>query len=110
MVLTFNQKNKDIFEKIKAGEKKVETRAATEKYQNIRAREEIIFVCGNSRFKKRVRKILKFKSIAGILKKYKPGDINPGITTAKEVIALYHSFPDYKEKIRKFGLIALELE
>jgi len=108
--LKFNSKNRNIFLAIKSGAKKLETRAASEKYQDIQKGDSIIFVCGGSRFSKEVKKVSKFKSIPSILKKYKPGDINPGHTTAKQTTDLYHSFPSYKEKIKKFGLIALELK
>jgi len=35
--LRFRQVNKDIFEAIKSGEKKIETRAATEKFRGVSA-------------------------------------------------------------------------
>lgn len=43
-----------------------------------------------------------------MLKKYRVRDINPKISTEEELIARYNSFPKYKEKIKKFGIVTLE--
>ena len=34
----------------------------------------------------------------------------PDISSVKELRDAYYSYPNYKEKIKKFGLIALELK
>ncbi len=47
IVFRFRTINKDIFEAIKSGKKKVETRAATEKYRNIKAGDTVKLVCEN---------------------------------------------------------------
>ncbi len=108
--LKFNQENRDIFESIRLGSKKVETRAATVKYKDIQKGDELVFVCGKEKFSKHVKKVAVFKSISAILKKYKPSQINPSLKTVKETEELYHSFPGYKEKIKTYGLIAFELD
>ncbi|HWA64284.1 MAG TPA: ASCH domain-containing protein [Candidatus Paceibacterota bacterium] len=110
ILLKFAQQNKDIFEKIKAGRKKVETRAATERYRDIKSGDEVVLMCGRSKITKTVTKISRFRTIAELLKKYTPGQINPGLHTYEETVQMYHSFPGYKEKIEEFGLIALELK
>jgi len=109
-VLRFRTGNKDIFEAIRSGKKKVETRAATERYRNIKAGDTAKLICGKDVFEMKVKKVAIFKSIVAILKKYKPEIINPETHTAKEARDMWHSFPGYKDKIRKYGLIALELE
>lgn len=108
--LGFRETNQDIFEAIRNGKKKVETRAATVKYQNIKAGDTLVLVCGKDRFEKKVKAVKVYKSIAALVKKYKPGEIIPGLKTAKELEAAYYSFPGYKEKIAKVGLLALELK
>ncbi len=50
-----------------------------------------------------------FKTVGAMLKKYTVRDINLKCATTKELRDLYFSFPGYKEKIEKFGLIALEI-
>ncbi len=102
--------NRDTFLAIKNRRKKVETRAATMRYQNIKAGDKIVFVCGRERFSKIVKKVKKFKTIDVMLKEYKVKDINPKISSKAELIAKYNSFHGYKEKIKKFGLAALELK
>lgn len=110
IVLKFRVINRNIFEAIKNGRKKIETRVATKKYRNIKAGDTIILVCGNKRIKKKVKKIELFKSITAILKKYKPAAINPKIHTADEAKTMWYSFPGYKEKIKKCGLVVMLLE
>jgi len=67
-------------------------------------------ICGRQRLRKKIYKIELFKSTTSILKKYKPESINPNIRTAQEARAMWDSFPGYKEKIKKCGLIAMTLE
>ena len=110
MQLVFNKENKDIFEMVQDGRKMVETRAGTPKYKNLQEGDEIIFSCDGESFKKKVSKVLHFKTISALLKIYTPSDINPGLDTAEETVSMYHSFPGYKEKIEEFGIIAIELE
>lgn len=45
-----------------------------------------------------------------MLEHYKPSDINPTIATADELKALYRSFPGYDERLKKYGILAFELE
>lgn len=109
-VLKFRAVNRDIFEAIVGGKKKIETRAATAKYRDLKAKDIVVLACGKKRIEKKVRKIEHFSSIAAILKKYKPEIINPKTHTLKEARDMWYSFPGYKEKIKKFGLIAITLE
>lgn len=108
--LKFRAVNWDIFEAIRSGRKKVETRAATVKYQNIKADDRIVLSCDGDKFEKIVKSAKVYKSIGSLLKKYKPSQIVPGVKTAKKLEAIYFSFLGYKEKIKKSGLIALELK
>lgn len=109
VVLKFRAVNKDTFETIKDGRKKIETRAGTKKYLGIKKGDIAVFVCGKKRFEKRVKKIEHFSSIAAILKKYKPVQINPKTHTIKEAREMWYSFPGYKEKIKKGGLLAITI-
>ena len=110
MILRFRQINKDTFEAIRDGRKKIETRAATEKYKNIEIDEKIKFVCGGESFIRAVKKVYLFKTITALLKKFRVEQINPNIRSKKELRIMYESFPGYKEKIKKFGLTAIELK
>lgn len=108
--LRFRAVNQDIFLDIKSGKKTVETRAATEKYKDIKEGDLIVLVCGKDRFGKTVKKATIFKSIKPLVKAYPIKKIMPHISTEKELQRAYYSYPNYKEKIKKFGLIALELK
>jgi ASC-1-like (ASCH) protein len=108
--LRFRAVNSDIFEAIRTGSKRVETRAATVKYRDIKIGDVLRFMCGNKHFEKKVTKVKVFKTITEMLKKYKAKEINLGVSSNKELRETYYSFPGYKEKINKCGLIAMELE
>lgn len=108
-ILKFRAVDQEIFEAVLNGKKKVETRAFTAKYKDIKAGDELIFSCGKDKFSKKIKKVKVFKSIADLLKKYKPRQINPNCKTTEELTAMYHGFPGYKEKIKKSGLLAMEL-
>jgi ASC-1-like (ASCH) protein len=108
--LRFRGANRDTFEAIKAGIKKKETRAGTQRYQSITKGDTIRFVCGKEFFIKTVGGVRSFSSIRALLRYYRPAEINPKLKTEKELRAMYASFPDYPAKIKKHGIIALELK
>ena len=108
-ILRFRRINRNIFTAIRDGVKKVETRAHTTRYQRIKQGDAVMFVCGKERFKRQVKRVQHFKNITTILRVYKLRDVNPFVSSKKELEETYWSFPGYNEKIRKFGLIAIEL-
>lgn len=95
---------------LRDGRKRVETRAATSKYQNIKVGEVISFFCDGKIFEKEASKVTHFSSIDALLKKYKPVDINPTRKTKEDIVKMYHSFPRYEEKIKEFGIVAIEFK
>lgn len=110
MKLVFNKENKDIFEMVRDGRKKVETRASTVKYKNMKVGDEMVFSCDGASFQKKISKVSHFMSIDDLLQVYVPSDINPKLHTREEIVEMYHSFPGYKQKIKESGLVAIELE
>lgn len=109
-LLRFRATNQDIFEAIKSGKKKVETRAATARYNKIRVGDAVVLMCGKNKFEKTIKRAIIFKTINLMLCKYKVKDIMPNLSSAKELERAYFSYPNYRKKIKKFGLIALELK
>lgn len=109
IILRFRVVNKDIFFAIKKGRKKIETRAATERYRNIEAGDTLVFACGGINFKKKVKKIAYFSSVRALVKKYTPNEINPNAYSENELRRMYYAYPGYKEKMRKYGIVAWEL-
>ena len=107
--LRFRTINKKMFLDIKSGKKTIETRAATEKYKNIKAGDILVLSCGKEKFEKTVKKTKIYKSIKSIAEAYSLKKIMPEIDSDKKLREAYYSYPNYKEKIKKFGLIALEL-
>ncbi len=108
--IRFRAVNRDIFLAIKSGKKNIETRAATERYRDIQKGDVLILVCVKDKIRKQVKKVEHFKSLGAILKKYRPETINPKTKTVKEAREMWYSFPGYKEKIRRFGLMAITLK
>jgi len=108
-VLRFRAVNRDIFLAIQRGKKKVETRAATTRYRNIKVGDRAVFVCGKSKFTRSVKNVRVFRTIRGLLRVYKPSAINPTCRTAKELATMYFSFPGYRAKLKKHGIISFEL-
>lgn len=109
-ILRFRQTDRDIFEDVRSGKKRVETRAATARFKNIKSGDATIFICGDNKFEKKVKRAQIFKDIQSLLKSYKVKDIAPRLSNENDLIKMYHSFSGYEKKIEKFGLIALEFE
>ena len=120
IILRFRAVNRDIFDAIRDGHKRVETRAATKRYADIKSGDGIVLVCGRNKLEKLVKRAVIFKTIPALLHKYNVRDIyphtkdfgvgvNPNTASEKELREIYYSFPGYKEKIKKYGLIAIEL-
>ena len=106
--LRFRAKDRDTFEAIKEGRKKIETRAATDKFRKIKAGDIAVFVCAGRRFKKEISRVEIFKTIPALFKKYPLKIVNPFVKGIDEARDVYYSYPGYQEKIKKFGLIAME--
>ena len=109
-VLRFNATNKNSrlsFDFLMSGEKKIETRAATVRYKDIKKGDVLVFVCGGRKFEKKIKNIKLFGGIGQMLKVYKVKDIMPNLNSLADLEKAYYSFPGYKEKIKKFGLIAV---
>ena len=110
IIVRFRTINRDTWSAIRRGTKSVETRAATVKYRNIMAGDVLVFVCGKDRFEKKIKRVRHFKSIAGLFRAIPMQKVLPKAMSIAGAQKIYFSFPGYKEKIRKSGLIALELE
>jgi ASC-1-like (ASCH) protein len=107
--LPFARKDSDIWKLIKEGKKTVETRAAGPKYEHIQAGDVLIFSCAGKKFKMKIKKVSKFRTLSAMFKHYDPQLIHPGIEGKKALIERYHSFTGYKERIKQYGMLAFEL-
>ena len=109
-ILRFRKKDKDTFLAIARGEKSVETRAATKRYVGFVEGDTLTFVCGTLRTTKTILRKKHFKTLAALFRAYAPGRIMPGIKNERELRKMYYSFPQYREKLRRYGVIAWELK
>ena len=109
-ILRCRVKDKTIFEAIKQGIKTIETRAATDKYRKIKIGDILIFVCGKEKLKKEVQQINYFGSIESMVNTIDFKKIMPSINSIKEMKKIYYSFPEYHDKIKRFGIITMKLK
>lgn len=109
IVLRFRSKDKQIFNDIKKRIKTVETRAATEKFKNIQKGDKIIFICGKNKFQMTAKKVMYFKSVNSMIKSVNFKKIMPRVKDIDELKKIYYSFSGYREKIKKSGIVALNL-
>lgn len=103
---SFRACDKSIFDAIIKGEKKVETRAASIRFNNVKVGDKAILTCGELKAEKEIIKIEAFEGIKDLLKKYQVRDINPFMSSYEDLEKMYYSFPGYREKIDRYGLIA----
>lgn len=108
--LSFLEKNKDIFNSIKDGKKKIETRAGKSEYSKIKSGDVIELSCGEENFLKTVGKAFQLKSLESLFEKYKPEEIIPGIFSYEKIKEIYLSFPNYEKRIKENGIFVFELE
>lgn len=110
IILRFRVVDRDNFNEIKDGLKTVETHAASTRYRDIKKGNILVIVCGKQRITKLVKRVRRFKTIESMLKTIPLKKIMPSVKSAADVHKVYYSYPGYKEKIKEFGLMALELK
>lgn len=101
--------DKDIFESLKKGEKSIETRACTRKFQKIKEGDTLVFNCDNQKLEKKVKKVEHFESIEELFESVDIKNVFPDIDTLETLKQAYFSFPNYKQKIDNYGLFAFWL-
>jgi len=109
-MLRFRAGDMQDFEQVRAGLKRVETRAATPKYQAVQQGDTLLFVCGTKRLKKRVSRVTRFKSIPAMVKAIPMRSIMPSVHSVQEMRKAYHGYPGYDAKIRRHGLVAWHIK
>lgn len=109
-VFIIREVDRRVFEAIKNGEKKVETRKASEKYLAIQKGDIAVFKCGNDILEKEILETKHFKSIEEMLAVYSFKQIMPFVNSKEEMLEVYYSFPGYREAIAQNGIVAMELE
>lgn len=113
-VLGIRAKNRIIFNQIKSGKKKVETRAlgftkTGKNFGSVQGGDTLLFMCGKSRLRKKVKKIKKFRTVEEFFKKVNQKLVWPhlSVRTLENIKRQYYVYPGYRERIRQHGLVAL---
>ncbi|SRR6266550_2693160 len=109
ITLRFREVDRDKFDDVKNGLKTVETRAATSRYKDIQAGDLLIVVCGKDRIEKTVVASKHFDSVEAMLKECNLKQILPSANSVEDAYKMYYSFPGYKEKLDRYGVMAFEL-
>lgn len=109
-ILKIRQVDKVVFDEIKNGSKTIETRAATDKYRGIQEGDILVFACGDEKLEKMVDKVDIYKSIDEMIRAIDFKSVMPFVDSIDEMKKVYFSFPNYKEKIKTFGLVAFKLK
>jgi ASC-1-like (ASCH) protein len=110
IVLRFRAVDKDNFEAIRDGRKRVETRAGSPRYQKIAAGDVLVFSCAGNQLEKTVREVVSVSSVDELFSKFALADVFPEAKDIEEAKATYHSYSGYREKIATYGLLAFVLE
>ncbi len=108
-ILRVRKVDRDFFEAIRLGTKTIETRAATNKYRKIERGDMLEFICGKNRLVKKVTKVCLFEDIDTLVETLGFERIMPQVSSFKKAKKVWQSFPKYREKIKKYGIIAFEL-
>ena len=108
--LKFRAVDKDNFDEVENGTKRIETRAGTIKYQSIQVGDTLTFVCGESQCIKKIIQKFHWSSIDAMVKEIDFKKIMPLVKSVEEMKKVYAGYPDYEQKIREFGLFGFEIE
>src|SRR3989338_10252735 len=100
-ILRIRLRDKYIFQAIKNGNKKVDTRAASTRNRSIKTGDKLILICGKEKIERKVKGVRVFKTISALLKKYKQQQINPKTFSEKEITKMYYSFSLFTKKKKK---------
>lgn len=108
-VLEFREVDRERFDEVKSGVKSIETRANTEKYQTIDNGDAIMFSCGSDVFTKKVVRKYHWLTIEEMLEDVPLFKVMPDLTSIEQVRDRYNSYPSYDVKLKKYGILGLEL-
>lgn len=109
-VLKIREVDRVVFDAIQNNKKTIETRAGTERFRKIEKGDILVFACGDEKLEKQVLEIDYYKSIDEMTKALDFKKIMPFVNSIDEMKKVYYSFPNYKEKINQFGLVAFQMK
>ena len=104
------KEDKDIFKALEKGTKTIETRAAKGRFKRIEPGDVLVFSCANETVEKEVYDISYYDSIEELAEDLPLQNIFPSASSVEEAREIYYSFPNYKYKIKEYGLAAYKLK
>jgi ASC-1-like (ASCH) protein len=108
--LRFRAVDKINFDEVRSGDKSIETRAGTIKYQSIEVGDTLTFVCDGDRFIKKITRKFYWVNIDAMVNEIDFKRVMPSVDSVDEMKKVYASYPNYEEKIQENGLLGFELE
>lgn len=108
-ILKIREVDRIVFDAINNREKTIETRAATARLRKIEKGDVLVFVCGDNRLEKQALEVEYFASIDKMTKTIDFKKVMPFVNSIEEMKKVYFSFPNYKQKISQFGLVAFKI-
>jgi ASC-1-like (ASCH) protein len=104
--LPFRAEDQKLFEALRNGLKTIETRAGSPRYAKIQSGDTLVFICAGQKFERKVRAVEYFATPAELFKKYSFQKVMPFAESLEDAVASYDLFPGYKERIRRYGILA----
>lgn len=100
------------FDAIKSGQKTVEGRINTPKYQDLKAGIDILFFLEKTEEKIvcTITKLVTYTNFKDMLQKEGVETMLPGVTLIDDGIRLYESFGNYKEEIKTYGALVIGIK
>lgn len=100
-------------EPIRNGDKSIEGRIHSGKPATFKSGDTIRFICPSNENDEvfcTIAKIESYSSFREMLEKTDYKKCIPSASTLEEALTVYHSIPDYKERAKEHGVLAIHLE
>ena len=105
--IIFHPDQKYLFDLLKSGEKKVEVRAGGKGYETICVSDILLLTCISEKFPLTVQSVKKVEGFESLFDLIPFQEILPTASKEEDVIRLFESFPDYRERIKAHGFVCL---
>lgn len=100
------------FNAMKAGLKTVEARINSLKFKDLHSGDQISFTCNVTHevILCRVQEIIVYVSFFEMIQEQGLQNMLPDVATIAQGVAIYESFPGYKEKVKNNGVLAIKIK
>jgi ASC-1-like (ASCH) protein len=109
-VVRFRKVDMNNLEEVRDGLKLIETRAATPKYMAFEVGDQLEFKCASEKVSKKIVKKYHWRDVDSMVGEILFKKIMPSVSSVDEMKKVYSSYPEYDEKIARFGLVGFLLE